>query len=191
MKKDPKETYVPESLSRVHLDNTNPPRPLDIDRIPVLDHPTKTTKLFNKFAAVALLVVALAIGFFMYWSLQPTNALEIKNNPFPSRVVADPTGATGGTVYMTVDYCKNTDKNGEVRVSYLSASREQFTPIVTEHLKPGCRKEELPVVIPTNLSQDKYTIKFRVSYDYNPIKKDVPQFFESQPIDISAAKAGQ
>ena len=160
----------------------------DEENTSVQPHPTATTRFFNKFAAVSLLVVALSVGFFLYWSLQPTNGLEVKNSPLPTRVVPDPSGKTGGTAYMLVDYCKNIDKKGEVRVSYLSASREQFTPLETEDLKTGCRKEEIPVVIPTNLSEDEYIVKFRVSYDYNPIKRDVPQYFESQPIDISPAK---
>lgn len=163
-------------------------RPHDLDRLPEPTHPTTTTRLANKFFAVALLIIAIAVGFFLFWSLEPTNVLEVKNSPFPARVEADPTGKTGGTIYLKIDYCKNTELHGEVRTSFLSESREQFSPIVTEKIPSGCDNAEFPVVIPTNLSEDVYKIKFRATYDVNPLKKDVDVFFESQPVDISKSK---
>ena len=163
-------------------------RPFDVDRIPEPTHPTKSTKLANKFFAVALLTIAIAVGFFLYWSLQPTDVLEVKNSPFPARVEPDPSGRTGGTIYLKINYCKNTDLHGEVRTSFLSESREQFSPIVTEKIKRGCANTEFPVIIPTNLSEDVYIIKFRATYDVNPLKKNIDILFESQPVDISKSK---
>ncbi len=163
-------------------------RPTDLDKMPEPEHPTTTTKTLNKFFAVALVVVAIALGVFLKWSFESSAPLVVNNSPFPARVESDPTGKTGGTIYLTVDFCKNTDKHGQVRWSYLSASREQFVPIVEEKFPKGCDKREIPVVIPTNLSQDTYIVKFRVTYDLNPIKKNVPVEFESQPVNISKTK---
>ena len=181
-------TKEPESVGREVADQSTPPRPHDIDAIPAPSHPSKFSKVVNKAVYGALFVLTFILGVMIFWAVQTNEPLVIKNSPFPARVVADPTGQTGGTVFMTAKYCKNTDAQGQVRISFLSKSREQFTPIVTESAPKGCGEREFPVIIPTNLSEDEYRIRFRVVYDLNPIRKNIPVEFESRPVNIGAVK---
>ncbi len=159
-------------------------QPDNLDVIPVASHPTKTNKLLNWLAIGALAVIAIAIGIIMKWSFQDTHVLDIRNNPFPARTVADPTGQTGGIVFLRVDYCKNQAIDGTVRVSYISKSREVFLPVAKEQGPKGCENTELPVVIPLNLLKDDYKIKFHVTYDVNPLKQNVTEDFESQVVTV-------
>lgn len=159
-------------------------QPHDIDVIPVDVHPTKTTKFFNLFSIAALAIVAIAIGIILRWSLADTTVLEIKNSPFPARVVSDPSGATGGIVFLKVDYCKRLDVKGDLRISYVSKSREVFLPITQETGPKTCMNTEVPVVVPKDLARDEYRIKFHVSYDINPLKQNIDQDFESQPFIV-------
>lgn len=170
------------------LDRNTPPRPADIDVIPVASHPTKGTKFINYIIVSFLVIIGLSIGIFLSWSFADENILEVKNSPFPVRVIDDPTGQTGGIAFLKVDYCKHADITGEVRMSYVSKSREVFLPLMKERYQTGCYYEEIPVIIPLNLLADEYKIKFRVTHDKNPIKKDVTVNFESQPISVGTRK---
>lgn len=157
-----------------------------LDAIPEPVHPTKTTKVANYFVVAALLVIALGLGVIFKWSFADTNVLVVNNNPFPARIVQDPSGQTGGIVFLTADYCKNIDVTGEIRMSYVSKSREVFLPLAKEQLPQGCAKREVPVVIPLNLLKDEYKIKFRVTYDVNPLKQGITTSFESQPVTVGS-----
>lgn len=159
-------------------------QPHDIDVIPEDTHPTRATKVINKFVLLALVVIAVSLGIFLKWSFASTNVLEVKNSPFPARVVADPTGETGGIVFLHAEYCKHAGVEGVNRISYVSKNREVFLPIAPERLEEGCEARDVPVVIPKDLPKDTYQIKFRVEYDINPVKQDVVVNFESQPFEV-------
>ncbi len=161
-------------------------QPVDIDVIPEPTHPTKSTKVANWLVAGALVVVAISIGIFLKWSFAGDEVLTIKNSPFPARIVPDPSGQTGGIVFLKAEYCKNSDLVGELRMSYVSKSREVFLPLTEERLKKGCEDREVPVVIPLNLLKDEYKVKFRVTYDINPLKRGITTNFESQPITVGS-----
>lgn len=163
-------------------------QPENLDIIPEPTHPTKTTRVINKFAVVALVLVAISLGTIMSWSFASTNVLEVKNSPFPARIVQDDTNKTGGVVFLDVDFCKYTEKTGDLRMSYVSKSREVFLPEQrsTDFFTVGCSKNEIPVVIPLNLLRDEYKIKFTISYDINPVKKNITVDFESQPVTVGS-----
>lgn len=167
-----------------------PPKTKRVENTPMQtqEGPTAKDKLGAKLAYLALGIVAACVAVFTYWGLQPTNVLEIKNSPFPTRSVrtnAEP----DGVIILTIDYCKNTTKRGEVRTSFVSTTREIFLPIATEQYDKGCRKEEVPVLIPKDLPTDNYRLKFTARYDINPLKEDVPIIFESQEFHVNPAGA--
>lgn len=170
------------------LEADTPPRPVDIDRIPETSHPTKVTKFLNYISIASLIIVAIAIGIILHWSFASTEVLRVNNNPFPARVVDDPTGKTGGIVFLKIDYCKNLAVDGDLRISYVSASREVFLPTTREQGPKGCHNGELPVVIPLNLLKDQYKIKFHAVYNVNPLKRGVVEDFESQPVNIGTVE---
>lgn len=165
------------------LNQDTPPRPADIDRIPEPSHPTNTTKTINYIVAAALVTVALCLGVFLKWTIQDSQVLQVNNSPFPTRTIREHPTA-GGVIILTADYCKIQDVPGKLRVSYVSSSREVFLPLADEKSPKGCRVTEFPVLIPRELQPDTYRIKFRVTYDVNPLKKGQVVEFESQPVVV-------
>lgn len=159
-------------------------QPYDIDVIPAQSHPTKRTKTINKLVLLALIIIASSIGVFLTWSFESEQILEVKNSPVPTIASSDP--AIGGTlVVMTVDYCKHRDVDGKLRMSYVSDSREIFLPIEDERGPAVCRVVETPVLVPKDLPADRYTIKFRVTYNLNPLKKGIIEEYESREFQIN------
>lgn len=161
------------------LDPNAPPRPIDIDRIPAPVHPTKTTRVFTWLSVIAMAIIALSLGILLNWSFANENVLKVNNAPFPVRTIRQH-AEQGGVVILNVDVCKNTDVVGNVRTSFVSSTREVFLPLSKERLPKGCLKQEIPVVIPKDLPTDTYKIKFRATYDINPLKKGIVSEFESK-----------
>lgn len=149
-----------------------------------IPHASKSTKLINKIVVIALIFIALSLGLFLKWSIQDPTVLEIKNAPFPARIIHD--DKTGYNVLiLTLDYCKNIETNGELRISYVSPTREIFLPLSRENSPVGCiGKKDYPILIPVDIPADTYRVKFRVTYSINPVKSSVTQIFESNEIKI-------
>lgn len=147
------------------------------------DRPSAGSKLLNKFMFAGLAVALLAVVVLIYWATASNKPLEIKNSPFPVRTIREHPTA-GGVIIMLVDFCKHVDADGELRISFLSEAREVFQPVVAEESRKGCTKTEYPILIPPNLPPDEYIVKFRATYDLNPLKRGVSQDFESQPVII-------
>lgn len=152
-------------------------------QLPDLVAPTKTTKVINKFIVIALVAIAISLGVLLKWAFANENILEIKNSPFPTRIIQNSDG-TNGVVVLQTEYCKNGQPKGTLRTSYVSSSREVFLPIAPETLQKGCFQREFSFVIPKELIPDQYKIKFRAVYDVNPLKRGVVVEFESQEFAI-------
>lgn len=159
-------------------------QPYDIDVIPVPSHPSKTTRVINKFVILALVAIAISLGVFLSWSFASENVLEVKNSPFPTRSVP-PEASANDVLILEIDYCKNTEKQGLVRASYVSETREIFMPIQREQYDKGCFKQDIPVIIPGDLPEDDYVLKFVATYEVNPLKRNVQVQFESQQFHIN------
>lgn len=132
-------------------------------------------KIANWIAFISLGIVAIAIGIFLYWSTQGSKILEVKEIPIPIRTIKDPS-KDSLIVILNVNYCKYRDIDGNLRMSFISDTREVFLPLVRERGDQGCKQSELPVVIPKDLAPDTYKVKFRVVYEVNPIKTVVNEF---------------
>ena len=164
------------------LDEKN--RPEDIEPIPEEAKPTRTTRVINKFVVLALVVIAIGIGVFLKWSLEATPPLVVKNSPFPTRSVP-PAPSANDVVILDIDYCKNTEKQADVRTSYVSETREIFMPITREQYDKGCFRQDIPIIIPKDLPADTYRLKFVATYNLNPLKQNVQVTFESQEFTIT------
>lgn len=154
----------------------------DYDAKPV-EGPNKKTRLANRVAFLSLGIVGIAVIIFTFWGIQSKEVITVNNSPFPTRI-ENKTANTDGTIYVKIDECKKYDKVGELRVSFISESREIFLPIDQEKLPKGCSDTEYPIKIPKDIIPDTYSIKFRVTYDINPIKQDVTQIFMTQKFKI-------
>ncbi len=137
-----------------------------------------------KLLAVALVIIAIAIGTLLKWSLADENVIEVKNEPFPVRTIRKhPTG--GGVVFLKMQFCKNVDVDGEVRISFISPTREVFLPLAKEKSDSGCVDTEIPVAIPKDIPPDTYRVKFKAYYKLNPLKS-VNDEFTSSDFEVDA-----
>lgn len=144
---------------------------------------TITLKAKKIFIYLSLAILTILVAKFVFWSLQPTNVLEIKNAPFPVKIIPNyPTPA--GTVFMKVDYCKKVKATGRVRMSFVGVTKEVFLPLTEDKQDPTCKKTELPIPIPEDLSPGTYHVHFRVTYDINPIKQSVVNEFDSKEFKV-------
>lgn len=140
-------------------------------------------KIILVIVSIISVVAVAVLLLILYWVYQPSDVLDVKNNPFPTRIVKDP--STGNNiVILHVDYCKKIAINGKVRVSYVSQTNEVFLPIADENGPKTCMTTDLPILIPKDLPSGMYKIKFRATYNINPLKQQVASEFESQPFEI-------
>lgn len=161
--------------------------PILIEDDPNIPQPVpQKSKTSTKVVYSALAVIAAVIVIFAYWTIQPSDPLQITNSPFPVRTVHQ-ASSSDNILILTVDYCKKDDATGTVRTSFVSNSREVFLPLGKEQMSTGCKHNvEVPVLIPKDLPADTYKIKFRTSYDINPLKRGIVQDFESRPFTVSS-----
>ncbi len=160
-------------------------KPILIADDPNLPQPVSSKyKFANKVAFFVLFLIAAAIGVFAFWAAEPSEALDITNTPFPVRVIHQD-NKLDDILILTVDYCKKSSKQGTVRTSFVSTSHEIFLPISKEQLPKGCRSGvDVPVIIPKGLPPDTYKIKFRTTYNVNPIKSSIVKDFESRSFSL-------
>lgn len=159
-----------------------------IDPIPAESHQSPRTKLANKAVLVAMLVIALSLGLIMKWAFQSETVIDVKQQPFPVRTIREhPTAA--GVVFVKANLCKTQDVQGQVRVSFVSESREIFLPLAPEKLDKGCINQEIPVLIPYEIPAGVYKIKFRATYNLNPLKKGIVEEFTTKEVTIDPSTA--
>lgn len=144
---------------------------------------SKKTKLINKALLVALVVIAISLFIMLRWAAANPNVLSLNKEPFPVRTIREHPTA-GGVVFLTTDFCKNTNALGELRPSFVSETREIFLPMTIESSNKGCHDIELPILIPKDIQPDEYKVKLRFTYDINPLKQNIVQEFYSYPVII-------
>lgn len=138
---------------------------------------TRYLAVFVSIALVAFTLVALR------WTSESINVIEASNLPFPVRTIREhPTG--GGVVILQVSYCKHKALVGRVRTSFVSPLREIFVPVTEEKSNTGCVDTEVPVILPKGMPADTYKVKYTITYDVNPFKKDVLIEFSSKPFVV-------
>lgn len=148
--------------------------------------PSKTQRVAAIIAAVSLGIAAVGVGLMLYWASASTEILTIKNSPVPVRAVEQ---NGDRLIILSVDYCKNINVTGTVRISFVSPTTEVFLPITQEKSPATCSDDDFPIILPKNLLPDEYKIKFHMTYDLNPLKKGIVQDFESKPFNVNKGGA--
>lgn len=136
---------------------------------------TSVSKKINFVVYFALIILAFAIGIFLYWQLAASDVLEVKNNPVPVRSIR-PHPSEDGIVFLKVDYCKKVKANGVIRTSFISSTREYFFPVSHDREDPSCNITEVPVPVPHEVQPGIYHVHFRITYQVNPLKTVVEEF---------------
>lgn len=155
-----------------------------LEPIPEPDHPTKRSKIANWIILGALIIATIAILVMLAWSFDNEPVLRVKNSPFPIRSIREHPTA-GGVVIIDADYCKDKKVTGQSRISFVSETREYFLPESKEEGPTGCQHQEVPIIIPKDIAPGMYKLKFRITYDKNPLKQNEVVEFESQPVTIN------
>lgn len=129
----------------------------------------------NTARAIYLLLAVIVAGgaLLAFWEFQPSEVFKVSSQIS----VKPPQTMAGGIVQLSLDYCKLQGVEGQIRTSYVSSSKEVFQPLSSEKGDVGCHDNvSLPVIIPKDLSPDTYYIKFRVTYQINPLKSVTEEF---------------
>jgi len=145
-------------------------------------HQSPRQRLVPVIIWALMFIMAAAIGLLIYWAVAAGDVLEVKNSPVPVRTIR-PHAQANGVVILKTDFCKKVNATGRVRVSFVSTSREVFLPISEDKSPPRCETTELPIIIPKDIAPDTYVVKFRVTYQVNPLKS-VIEDFDSQPFEV-------
>lgn len=149
------------------------------------EHQSFKQMIATRLLYAALVIAAIGVGIFLKWSFQDENVLEVKNEPFPVRTIRE-SPESNGVVILKVDYCKNIDTDGDLRMSFISKDKEVFLPIVKERGPKGCQVTDFPILVPESLEPGDYKIKFRVAYRINPLKSNVVDEFVSREFHVPA-----
>lgn len=149
------------------------------------EHRSPKQKWATRLTYAALVLVAITIGVFLKWSFQTNNIISVKNEPFPVRTIGK-TAEANGVIILKVDFCKNVNTQGDLRMSFVSQDREVFLPLAVEKNPKGCRITEVPVIVPSGLPDGDYQVKFKVVYNLNPLKQGVTDEFTSQKFHVGS-----
>lgn len=152
-------------------------------QLKVEEQKIKRTIVASRIGYIVIGIAVIVLATIAYWLNQPSNVLEIKNQPIPIRTIR-PEGHPAGVVILRYDYCKNIAVEGKIRTSFVSDSAELFLPLADDKTEKACKDEvEVPYIIPPQITAGKYKLHFRATYQLNPIKT-VVQEWDSQSFDV-------
>lgn len=128
---------------------------------------------------VVLSLMSILILLIIYWSLEPFKPIIEINN---GRVLT-PKIKAGESMLFDYDYCKHRDTDSGQVVRYFKDTVIIYLPTVPSNIRKGCGHATLAIETPKNMSADKYTLNYEVSYRVNPIKT-VTYYFESPEFEV-------
>lgn len=137
---------------------------------------TITIRVKQILAYAALAILAIAVGFYVYWSLQPSEVLVVNNSPVP---VQPPEVRDGGKVYLTIDFCKKSGAHGTTTLNLIGETVGAKIAIAwpVDTTPEQCQVyPEIPVPIPAQTPTDMYHAEFVTCYDVNPLKRSCTTF---------------
>lgn len=131
------------------------------------------------YACIALSIMVALV--FLFWSLQSTTVLEIKNDrDGKGQVIGVPirpaTNKAGEFEILTVDYCKHQRASGTVVLRLVGQKSIIRIPWPDDKQDPRCLKADVPIAVPPYAVNDEYYFDFQINYSINPIKEQVVKF---------------
>jgi hypothetical protein len=107
-------------------------------------------------------ILMLLVGF---WVFYPYKVMDF-HSPYKMERTSY---IQGDETFYIVDYCKYTDKMPTIQKEFVDGlvfTAESPQAFLTE----GCRKQEVPLLIPHTLPSGKYRLKISTQYQMNPIR---------------------
>lgn len=154
------------------------------------EEPQKQPRVIRVATLLAILMALTTVitGFIATrWAYAPSEVLIVKNAPVPVR---PPEVKDGSKVFLTIDFCKNSDTKGTTSVSLIGKSG----PIIAVNWPPDTTPamcgflKDVPVPIPAQTPSDTYYVEFVLCYDINPLKENQCTAFKSQNFKVINSK---
>lgn len=120
-----------------------------------------------------MLVISIITAIFVFWSVQSSNVLEIKNGPVPVRPAVQ---RPDELIFLNVDFCKTQDVSGVVRRFLISDTVRIPLPLQADNGPKSCQHIDAPLLIPKQTAPDKYHVHFSITYKINPIHEVIEEF---------------
>ncbi|HMS92379.1 MAG TPA: hypothetical protein PKC05_02685 [Candidatus Saccharibacteria bacterium] len=133
---------------------------------------------FRILAFVIFFTSGLLIVLLIFWSLQPFRpVLDITNMKVQDKIVA------GEPVLLEYDYCKHQDTLSGSITRYFKDTVIVYLPNIQSNVQKGCGHVIQQIDTPKNMSPDKYTLNFEISYKINPIV-DKTYYFKTPKFQV-------
>lgn len=151
------------------------------------EKPNVVGKAVYIFSMFVLLIAIFTAGVLFWWTTIPITTLVIKNNPVPvekSQVKA------GDAQILDINYCKNSSITGDVEWSLVSSTQVVLLPPYIDTVRKGCNTNlRAPVILPPIRFDNTYHFHYVVTYQVNPVKKEIV-VFDSKPFTIIGLGGG-
>jgi len=104
------------------------------------------------------------IGLVIYWLVYPYNPVDINSVTLQSKTVK-----AGGTLFYTVDRCRNTDAVVEVTRFLVDGVKISY-PVTSAQANKGCEVNTYPISIPDYTPAGIYHFEFTYKFQVNPLR---------------------
>lgn len=129
--------------------------------------PTRGARVLRSIL-YGIMCLAVIMGLvFLFWSVQSSNVLEVKNSPFPVR---PPVVSNSDAIFVRISYCKHSSAKGAVVARLIGKRSIIRLPWPEDTQAARCFDQEVPIPIPAYATDDVYYFQFDVTYQVNPIK---------------------
>lgn len=136
-------------------------------------------KILYFFSWLTISLSILAIITISIWLVYPYNVLEFNNAPIQ---VKEKTVKAGEHISAEVQFCKNTDKNSLLTISFIDGFIYNTQPVVSSFEK-GCHNIIYFLYVPKAIPEGKYNIKATFRYRVNPVR-DVDVVLITEPFEV-------
>lgn len=128
-------------------------------------------RILANILVIGMFIAAFAgVAVFAYWTLESRNVSEITNGPVPVRPgVINPEDV----IIASPRICKYISKQASIERYIVSKSAKIQLPNYPSNLALGCHTYDIPIIIPSFVTDDTYHIEYNVSYTMNPVTKPV------------------
>jgi hypothetical protein len=123
-----------------------------------------TEKLFRIFTWSGIILGFLLLFLLSFWWLYPYNPLVLSNIKLDKTEVS-----RGEHIRVSADYCKNTNKETDLFISFVDGLINPV-PVQVINLKKGCGNTSLSVYVPKALPTGKFKLSGVFRYKINPIR---------------------
>jgi hypothetical protein len=121
-------------------------------------------KIINNISYLTIILFVGLIGLLFFWSIYPYKPLVLNNVRLNKTEVN-----RGEHLLVSADYCKNTNKQADLFISFIDGLVYNPQPQVI-NLEKGCHHATLSIYVPKALPIGEFKLKGVFRYKINPIR---------------------